>query len=126
METDTRKWSKYKPTDTAIRVEKPGKRVGTFSPMRKSLQYLRDLGYHVEIVEHYVSQAKIRRDLFGMFDILAVGGGQTIAVQTTTSGHVSERRKKILENPLHLVLKECGWVLEVHGWNRGDLKKATL
>ncbi len=128
VDKDIRYQRRYRPSVSVIDSTKSRvrSRSGSLSPMRKSLAYMRDLGFHVEIVEHYVYHAKVKRDLWGLFDLLAVGAGKTIAVQTTSRGNMYQRKSKILGNPIHLVLKEAGWILEIHGWDRGELHKITI
>ena len=65
------------------------------SPTQRSLKYLRDQGYTVAITEKWNSYAKVRQDLFGFIDMIAIKDGQTLAVQTTSSSSFSERKKKI-------------------------------
>ena len=56
------------------------------TPTQRSLKYLREQGYTVAIVERWNAFAKIRQDLFGFIDLLAIKPGETLAVQTTASG----------------------------------------
>ena len=49
---------------------------------------LRDQGYKVWITEHWNPWARIRQDLFGCIDLLAIGNGETLAVQTTSRSNV--------------------------------------
>ena len=86
------------------------------SPTQRSLKYLRDEGYTAEVVEHWNPHARIRQDLFGIIDIVAVKPGETLAVQTTSSAHVAERVRKIAESPNVGVIREAGWTIHVHGW----------
>ncbi len=88
------------------------------SPTQLSLKYYRDAGYRVEVVEHWNIYAKIRQDLFGIFDLLAVGFGETIGVQTTSYSHVAERVRKIEDSEFTPILRKCGWKLVVHGWRK--------
>lgn len=89
------------------------------SPTQLSLRQLRKEGWSlVEVVEHWNAFTKRRNDLFGMFDILGVAPGQTIAVQTTSHTNVSARVKKIREHPNLIPVLESGWILEVHGWRK--------
>ena len=56
------------------------------SPTTRSLAQLRERGYQVWVVEYWNAFSRKRVDLFGIFDILGVGNGETIAVQTTSRG----------------------------------------
>jgi hypothetical protein len=88
------------------------------SPTQRSLKRLRDEGYHAEVTEKWNQFAKIRQDLFGFVDILAVGNGRTIGVQTTSYSNMSARVKKIMDNDVYPILKSCGWKIVVHGWKK--------
>ena len=60
--------------------------------------------------------AKIRRDLFGFIDVLAVKDGDTLGIQCTTFNNRLARVRKI-ESSEHLpVLRKANWSLEVWGW----------
>lgn len=64
------------------------------SPTQRSLAHLRELGYHVEIVEKWNSFTKQRKDLWGWADLLAIRKGEVLAVQVTASA-VSDRIKRL-------------------------------
>lgn len=103
------------------------------SPTQKSLAHLRDQGYECAIVEKWNAHIKVRQDLFGFVDILAVGSLGTVAVQSTSKTNVSARIKKICGNHVPNSKKEedallrmrskvlaclaAGWQIEVHGWD---------
>jgi hypothetical protein len=100
------------------------------SPTQRTLKFLRKGGCQlVAITERWNGHAKIRQDLFGIIDVLAVRGKEVIAVQTTST-NVSERINKISEaefkNPetgeTGLVLPtliSAGIKVFVHGWRKG-------
>lgn len=107
------------------------------SPTQRSLKWLRDKGYKVAITEHWNQWAKVRQDLFGFVDLLAVteeGMGSmahTLAVQTTSYSNMSARITKIRDSEYYHVLKQCGWLIQVHGWkknksNRWEVKIENL
>ena len=79
---------------------------------------MRGQGYLCAITEHWNHFAKIRQDLFGFIDILAIKGEEIIAIQTTTQTNQSARVKKILEHKNYPFVKEAGWSIVVHGWRR--------
>lgn len=64
------------------------------SPTQRSLAHLRELGYHVEVVEKWNSFTKQRKDLWGWADLLAIKKGEVLAVQVTASA-VSDRIKRL-------------------------------
>lgn len=88
------------------------------SPLQRSKKQLQDRGYTVAIVEHWNPWAKIRQDLFGIFDLLAVGQGKTIGVQVTTLGHFKSHVIKMRASPHLNTVLEAGWSVELHGWRK--------
>ena len=89
------------------------------SPTQRSLKYLRELGYKAAVTEHWNPFARIRQDLFGIVDIVALRKGETLAVQCTSSSGVSARVNKIAEHESTPWIRDAGWRLEVHGWTKG-------
>ena len=89
------------------------------TPTQRSLAHLRSAGWQVAIVEHWNPFARIRQDLFGVLDLLAVRDGVTLGVQTTSGSNVSVRVRKIAESETVPALREAGWLLHVHGWRKG-------
>ncbi len=90
------------------------------SPTQKSLKFLRDAGCMCAITEHWNPFAKVRQDLFGIIDILAVSGKETLAIQTTTKTNFSARMRKIIDSEATNKLKAAGWRVMVHGWDESD------
>jgi hypothetical protein len=95
------------------------------TPTQRSLSYLRDEGYLVAIVEHWNPFARIRQDLFGFIDLLAIRRDETLAVQVTASG-VSSRVKKIEASPHLGRVREAGWKIFVHGWRKNAAGKYVM
>ena len=87
------------------------------SPTKRSLDYLREQGYHVEIVEHWNPFARIRKDLWGWCDILAIRKGEVLAVQVTASA-VSDRIKKIMASDTLALVRDANIRVVVHGWRK--------
>lgn len=87
-------------------------------------------GYLVAIVEHYNSFTKRKHDLFGCIDLLAIGAGETIAVQTTSKSNMAARRHKIQESDAYPEMIRSGWKIQIHGWykdkNRWQCKVEEL
>lgn len=96
------------------------------SPTQRSLNYLRDQGYLVAVTEHWNPFAKIRQDLYGFVDVLAVQEGKTLAIQTTSSSNFSARRKKIVEHKNLPILIAAGWEVVIHGWRKDAKGKWVL
>jgi len=89
------------------------------SPTSRTLAVLREQGYTVAIVEKWNPHARIRQDLFGFIDILAIKRDETLAVQATASG-VSTRIKKIMDSELLPKVREAGWKIQVWGWTKSQ------
>jgi len=58
-----------------------------------------------------------KRDLLGIFDILAFRPNATLAVQATSAANMAARRKKMLAAPGLPVVLAAGWLVELHGWH---------
>lgn len=85
----------------------------------------------VAVTERWNPFAKIRQDLFGIIDIVAIGENKTIGVQTTSYSNMSARVKKIQQSESYPLLKAAGWNIVVHGWkknksNRWEVKEREL
>jgi hypothetical protein len=89
------------------------------SPTQRSLEHLRELGYHCEIVEKWNSFTKQRKDLWGWCDILAIRENEVLAVQVTASA-VADRIKKIQESTTVALVRKAGIRIEVHGWRKNS------
>jgi hypothetical protein len=88
------------------------------SPTQRTLEVLRGRGYLAAVVEHWNPHAFIRQDLFGIFDVLAVGHGHTLAVQACATGDIQRRRRKLEASEALDVCKYAGWLVEVWGWTK--------
>lgn len=94
------------------------------SPTERSLKHWRGLGYLVDVVERWIPRARIRRDLFGIIDLVAIGCGETVGIQCTSRGNVSARVRKIADAEALPILRECGWRVVVQGWDKkGGLRE---
>lgn len=88
-------------------------------PCARSLKLLRDEGYTVAVVERWNQFARVRQDLFGFIDILALRGDCLLAVQTTSGSNVAARIHKINETQAaSLWLESQSRQIEVHGWRK--------
>ena len=88
------------------------------SPTQLTLRLLRDEGWTAEIVERWNPHARVRQDMFGFIDVLAVKGPHTMAIQTTSAANVSSRIRKIADTPTIGAVREAGWTIRVHGWSK--------
>lgn len=89
------------------------------SPTKRSLAKLRAAGWLVAIVERWNPYARVRQDLFGFADLLAMKGNTIMAVQTTSGDHVANRVSKILgTQAAALWLESPSRTIVVHGWRK--------
>ena len=96
--------------------------MASVTPTQRSLAYLREQGYHCEVVEKWNSFTKQRKDLWCWCDILAIRRGEVLAVQVTASA-VSDRIKKIMASDTLALVREAGIRIEVHGWRKNSKGK---
>ncbi len=88
------------------------------SPTELSLRALRRDGWVAEVVERFNPHARVRNDLFGVIDILAIRGDETLGVQATSDSNVSARVRKIAESEHIAAIREAGWSVFVWGWKK--------
>lgn len=102
------------------------------SPTQRSLKLLRSEGYTCQVVEKWNQWAGIRQDLFGFIDIVCIKSGErgVLGIQTTSTGNVNARIKKISGNPIYPLWLEVGNKIVVEGWSkrgaRGKVKHWTV
>ena len=89
------------------------------TPTSRTLKRLRDEGWECQVVEQWIAQARRRRDLFGIIDIVAIRSGRTLGVQATSLSNVSSRVKKVAESGSAGLWIDAGNDLEVWGWGKG-------
>ena len=96
------------------------------SPTQRSLEYLREQGYHPEVVERFNSFTRRKNDLWTWCDILAIRKDEVLAVQVTSSSHVAERIRKIQESDTVAKVRDAGIRIEVHGWGKNSKGRYVL
>ena len=99
------------------------------SPTVRSLALLRKQGFHAQVVERYNQYARVRVDLFGFIDIVAIKEGESgvTGVQTTSASNLSARVNKILGIPAAQLWLATGNRILVHGWaKKGPRGKRKL
>lgn len=93
------------------------------SPTQRTLKHYRDLGYKCQVVEHWNPFAKIRIDLFGFIDILAIKPDEIIGIQTTSDSGRSARRKKIQDSELAKDWVKAGGKIVLTTWGKKKVKR---
>lgn len=90
------------------------------TPTARTLQALRKLGYLAAVVESWVPRINVRRDLFGLADVLAIHPRDKLVllVQATSDANVSARLRKIMGLPVAAELLRAGLTVEVWGWSQ--------
>ncbi len=88
------------------------------SPTQRTLALLRKRGYRAAVVEKWNAHARIRQDLFGVVDVLAIKDGETLAVQATSASNVASRVEKIAISEATPDIRAAGWSFHVHGWRK--------
>lgn len=110
----------------AVAVKPKAKKSGN-SPTKLSLDELRKRGCVAAVVEHWNAWARIRSDLFGFIDVLALSPtGETIAVQACRRADVATRVNKIAEAEALAAVRRCGWRILVWGWDKGPDQRYRL
>lgn len=90
----------------------------------RSMKMLREQGYMAQVVEKWlpIPGKKIRQDLFGFIDILAVHvtTGEVLAIQVTSrsGGNVSARVKKIQDSDKVAPLLLARWKILIYAWGK--------
>jgi hypothetical protein len=93
------------------------------SPTQRSIKMLKDEGWEVAIVEKWNTFARIRQDLFGFADLLAMRpGDKPQLIQVTTTG-IASRIEKIMNEPRALTALLSGFEIYGHGWRKIKVKR---
>jgi hypothetical protein len=88
------------------------------SPTQLTLKKLREEGYLCQVVEHWNPFARIRQDLFGFIDVLALKENEVLGVQATSYSNVSARVNKIAEHENISAVRKAGIRVQVWGWRK--------
>lgn len=88
------------------------------SPTQRTLASLKAQGYTAAIVEKWNPHARIRQDLFGFIDVLAIREGEVLGVQACAGSSASARVKKITEHEHIAAVRKSGIRVEVWAWRK--------
>lgn len=87
------------------------------SPTSRTLKFLREMGYHADVVERWVKP--VRKDLFGFGDLFAFSPDDpdVYIIQVTSTGNMKARLRKIQQSEIaqawvkkeHCTLLIIGW-----------------
>jgi hypothetical protein len=105
------------------------------SPTARALAQLRKDGWLPAVVEKFNPGARVRQDLFGFIDIVAIHPSLqgVLGIQVTTNAHMSDRFTKMLAEPVRNRVWAWLWAsnaVEIWGYAktgpRGKRKTWTL
>lgn len=83
---------------------------------QRTIALYKDRGYKCTVVESYCAFTKRKKDLFGIFDVVAVGNEETVGIQITSKSNISARMRKIQESEYLPEILRSGWRVVVIGW----------
>jgi hypothetical protein len=84
------------------------------SPIEHTLEWLREHGYDANVTEKWNHFAKVRQDLFGFIDVLAVSDDHMIAIQCTDGSHHAEHVEPILQS---VVARRLAYHMDIEIWS---------
>lgn len=100
------------------------------SPTQRTLAELRKHGRTSQVVERWNQHARVRVDLFGVIDLVALAPGVVLGIQACAGASHAARRTKILAEPRAIQWLQAGAALEIWSWAkqgaRGKAKRWTL
>ncbi len=89
------------------------------TPQARTMNHLRRLGFSVGIVERWIAQAGIRKDLFGCIDLVACKPGESVlGVQATVASCLSARLTKAKSIPELGIWLATGARFQVWAWKK--------
>ena len=88
------------------------------SPTQRTLAALKAAGYTAAVVEKWNPHARIRQDLFGFIDVLAIRENEVLGVQACAGSSASARVKKIEDHDNLAAVRKAGIRIEVHAWRK--------
>jgi hypothetical protein len=91
------------------------------SPTARTLEALRRDGWTAQVVESWIPRLNVRRDLFGVGDVLAVKPGDPpLLLQCTSGSHHAHRVGKSRQEPRLRAWLASGATFEVWSWSKVD------
>lgn len=91
----------------------------TASPTARTLQECRKRGWIAQVVEQTIPKLFIKRDLFGVIDIVAITQSGILGIQATSGDHHSHRMEKALAEPRLRAWIAAGATFAVWSWRKG-------
>lgn len=94
-------------------------------PTQRTIKILKKHGWQVQVVEKFNQFAKVRQDLFGFIDLLAMRHGILLGIQACAAGDMPKRRDKALALPNLKLWLSTGNMFEVWGWSKKGARNQT-
>ncbi len=88
------------------------------SPTARTLQFLRSTGITCQVVEKWNPHARVRQDLFGAIDIIALINKSIVGIQATSASNHSARARKASDEPRVWEWIACGGQFVVWSWGK--------
>lgn len=88
------------------------------TPTARTLKVLKAEGWHCAKVEAWNPWCKMRHDLYGMFDYLALRPGKIVGVQITSGSNHAARVKKLAASDLLPIWLSTGQGAQVRSWTK--------
>lgn len=100
------------------------------TPTARTLKALRSEGHYIDVVERWIGPpggARVRRDLFGFIDLVAIRGKTLVGIQATTGSNTSSRITKITTDcrAEAIAWLKTGATIEVWGWRTIRARKKS-
>lgn len=95
------------------------------TPTQRTLSHLRARGWWPAVVERWLPHARVRQDLYGFADLVALAPDRpgVVAIQTTSAGNAAARRRKIAAEPMARRWLIAGNAILLHGWGKRKVKR---
>jgi hypothetical protein len=93
------------------------------SPTSRTLERARKLGYTIQVVERWNPHAKVRIDLFGCIDLVAVTSDAIVGIQACAGSSHAARRTKALLEPRLAAWVRAGGRFEIWSWTQNAAGK---
>lgn len=88
------------------------------SPSARTLAELRRRKWVAQSVEQTIPRTFIKRDLFGIIDLIALSPDGILGIQVTSGANHAARRTKALAEPRLLVWLGVGGLFEIWSWSK--------
>ena len=101
--------------------------MGSTSPTARAIAEMRRLGWMAQVVEKWNPHAKVRQDLFGIIDVLAVDERYCYGIQVTSgSNHAARRTKMSLSTKALVWLRSPHRRLEIWSYSKKKIKRGGV